>query len=172
MSVILQGVPNINNYLDDIICFGRTQVLHDTALQKVLQRLTKAGLRLNDKKCQFRQSSLRFLGHLVSAQGIEPDIEHVKAIAQAPPPHDAGTLRSFLGILSWYNKFIPNYATVVERLCAVLRSDSDFKWTDAADKCFRELNSCGWTAQHWPCMTLPCQASFQKTPLSHLLQER
>ena len=99
MSVILQGVPNVNNYLDDITCFGRTQVLHDTALQKVLQRLTNAGLHLNDKKCQFRQSSLRFLGHLVSAQGIEPDTEHVKAIAQAPPPHDAGTLHSFLGML-------------------------------------------------------------------------
>ena len=96
----------------------------------MLQRLTNAGLRLNDKRCQFRQSSLRFLGHLVSAQSIEPDT--VKAIAQAPAPHDAGTLRSYLGMLSWYNKFIPNYATVVEPLRAVLRSDSDFKWTDAA----------------------------------------
>ena len=93
----------------------------------------------NDKKCQFRQSSLSFLGHLVSAQGIEPDTEHVKAIAQAPPPHDAGTLCSFLGMLSWYNKFIPNYTTVVEPLRAILCSDSVFKWTDAADKCFREL---------------------------------
>ena len=99
MSVILQGVPNVNNYLDDITCFGRTQALHDTALQEVLQRLTNAGLRLNDKKCRFRQSSLRFLGHLASAQGIEPDTKRVKAIAQALQPHDAGTLRSFLGML-------------------------------------------------------------------------
>ena len=139
MSVVLQGVPNVQNYLDDIICFGSTQLQHDAALQEVLQRLKKAGLRINEKKCQYRQPSLRFLGHIVTAQGIEPDTDHVKAITQAPPPKDAATLRSLLGMLSWYNKFLPNYATVVEPLRACLRSDTEYKWTAEADKCFGEV---------------------------------
>ena len=127
----------------------------------MLQRLTNAGLRLNDKTCQFRQSSLLFLGHLVFAQGIEPDT----AIAQAPPPHDAGTLHSFLGMISWYTKFIPNYTTVVEPLRAVLRSDSDFKWTDGADKCFRELKQ---LLVDSPALALydPALPSIVQTPLT------
>lgn len=67
MATVLRGVPNVQNYLDDIICYGRTAQLHDTALETVLQRLKKAGLQLNEKKCHFRQSSLKFLGHLVTA---------------------------------------------------------------------------------------------------------
>lgn len=139
MSTVLAGVPNVQCYLDDVICHGRTQAEHDTALNAVLSRLRKVGLRLNEKKCQFRQPSLRFLGHLVTAQGIEPDKEHVQAIKQAPPPTDPATLRSFLGMLSWYNKFIPNYATVVEPLRACLRTDTEFSWTAEADKCFSKV---------------------------------
>ena len=69
MSVILQGVPNVNNYLDDITCFGRTQALHDTALQEVLQRLTNAGLRLNDKKVPVQTVQSALSGLLSVRQG-------------------------------------------------------------------------------------------------------
>lgn len=85
MATVLKGIPNVQYYLDDIICYGRTAQLHDTALETVLQRLKETGLHLNKKKCHFRQSSLKFFGHLVTADGIKPDTEHLKAITQAPP---------------------------------------------------------------------------------------
>lgn len=100
MATVLRGVPNVQNYLDDIICYGRTAQEHDTALETVQQRLKSAGLQLNEKKCHFRQASLKFLGHLVTANGIKPDTQHLQAITQAPAPTDAVSLRSFLGMIS------------------------------------------------------------------------
>lgn len=139
MATVLRDVPNVQNYLDDVICYGHTAQVHDTALETVLQRLKKVGLQLNEKKCHFRQTSLKFLGHLVTADGIKPDMEHLQAITQAPPPTDATTLRSFLGMLSWYGKFIPNYATVVEPLRACLRQDAMFEWNAEAQECFLKV---------------------------------
>uniref|UniRef100_A0A9J7XM44 Reverse transcriptase domain-containing protein n=1 Tax=Cyprinus carpio carpio TaxID=630221 RepID=A0A9J7XM44_CYPCA len=139
MECILKGVPNVQNYLDDVICFGRTAAEHDIALNTVLSRLKEAGLRLNEQKCQIRQKSLRFLGHSVTAQGVQPDTEHLQAIVQAPAPKDASSLRSFLGMLSWYNKFIPNYATVVEPLRACLRQEGPFQWSEETENCFVTL---------------------------------
>lgn len=70
---------------------------HDTALETVRQGLKVAGLPLNEKKRLFRQASLRFLGHPVTARGIRADTEHSQAVTRAPAPADAAGLRSFLG---------------------------------------------------------------------------
>ena len=119
-----------------------------------MQPLTNAGLRLNDKKCQFRKSSRRFLSHLVSAKGIEPDT--VKAIAQAPAPHDAGTLR--------LSHCVPSFA--------------DFKWTDAADNRSGSWNSCGllpcqasFLQRLWLWRRCRLHADTTLNAQSHLLQE-
>ncbi|KAI4890396.1 hypothetical protein NFI96_006743 [Prochilodus magdalenae] len=126
MSSILQGLSNVANYLDDIIIWGRTSDEHECYLQAVLKRLEDAGLQLNVSKCCFHQTKLHFLGHTLTAQGIQPDEEHLAAILHAPAPADAAKLRSFLGLLSWFNKFIPDFATVVEPLRACLRNDAGF----------------------------------------------
>ncbi|KAF7664139.1 hypothetical protein LDENG_00188000 [Lucifuga dentata] len=135
MAEILKGLPNVQNYLDDIIVCGCTPAEHDHALTAVLRRLQSSGLKLNPKKCHFRQTNLRFLDHTVTAQGIHPDQEQLAAIRDAPVPDNPVSLRSFLGLLSWYDKFLPNYATVVEPLHACLR-ETDFKWTDEAQSSF------------------------------------
>lgn len=102
MECIHKGAPNVQNYLDDVICFRRTETEHDAVLNTVLNRLKEADLRLNEQKCQFRQKSLRFLGHLVITQGVQPDTEHLQAIVQAQAPKYAPSLHSFLGMLSWF----------------------------------------------------------------------
>lgn len=61
----------------------------------------------------FQKDHHRFLGRVITADGILPDQEHVNAILQAPAPSDAAALQSFLGFASWYSKFIPNFAMVV-----------------------------------------------------------
>lgn len=101
MATILQGVPGVQNYLDDLIIYGTTPTEHDRNLETVLLKLKEAGLVLNDDKCYFKQTSLRFLGHVITADGILLDQEHIDAVLKAPPPSDAATLRSFLGLVSW-----------------------------------------------------------------------
>lgn len=83
MSIVLDGLSGVENYLDDIIIHGHDMPAHDKALEAVLHRLK-------------------------SADGLQPDPGRIQAIADAPAPSDASTLRSFLGLLSWYSKFLPN----------------------------------------------------------------
>lgn len=139
MSHILAGVKGVQCYLDDIITYGETPEVHEHRLKEVLQRLHDSGLKLNMSKCQFRKTELPFLGHIISAAGLRPDQDHVKAVADAPTPHDAPALRSFLGLTSFYSKFIPNYAVVVEPLRALLRKDCKYKWTDDAHNAFTQV---------------------------------
>lgn len=139
MSQILTGLEGVQCYLDDIIVYADTPTLHELGLQAVMQRLKDRGLKLNAEKCLFRQNELLFLGHVVSASGIRPNPDHVTAITEAPPPGDAAALHSFLGLTSWYSKFIPCYASVVEPLRALLRGNSGFMWTDAAQAAFSRV---------------------------------
>ena len=141
MSIILAGLPGVQAYLDDVICYGTTQREHDENLRRVLRALTDAGLKLNMHKCKFNQPSLNYLGHTISMEGLLPDQDRVTAVIHAPAPQDTSSLRSFLGLASWYSKFIPDFATVSEPLRAVLRdcTDSSFKWTTEAQSSFTLL---------------------------------
>lgn len=141
MSIILTGLPGVQAYLDDVICYGATQQQHDANLRRVLHALNEAGLKLNMQKCKFNQTSLSFLGHTISKDGLQPDRDQIKAVANAPAPHDASSLRSFLGLASWYNKFIPDFSTVIEPLRATLRESTEqqFKWTAGAKHSFAEI---------------------------------
>ncbi|CAM5144451.1 unnamed protein product [Natator depressus] len=87
-------------------------------------------------KCKFRQTELPFLGHTISQAGLKPDPDHILAISNAPPPTDLQTLRSFLGLTSWYAKFIPNYASVIEPLWELLQRSSTLVWTMDAQASF------------------------------------
>ncbi|XP_041940375.1 uncharacterized protein K02A2.6-like [Alosa sapidissima] len=136
MSSILKDIQGVQCYLDDIIIAGPTAEVHDQRLTVVLQRIKEAGLMLNLSKCNIRQKELSFLGHTVSENGLQPDATHVTAVTQAPPPTDLPKLRSFLGLTSWYSKFIPGYAAVVEPLRALLRGSESFTWTPEAQKSF------------------------------------
>ncbi|KAL7879761.1 hypothetical protein SRHO_G00020150 [Serrasalmus rhombeus] len=139
MSQILDGLDGVQCYLDDIIIHADTPETHERRLCAVLHRLQDRGLKINREKCSFRKTELPFLGHVISATGLHPDPEHVVAVTQAPPPQDAHALRSFLGLTGWYAKFIPNYATLVEPLRAVLRKSTGFCWTDEANEKFSRV---------------------------------
>ena len=140
MSLVLKDLKGVQNYLDDVIVYGRVQQEHDCNLQAVLAALKEAGLQLNTEKCHFNQKSLQFLGHVVSAQGLLPNEDHIKAITEAPAPSVATTLRSFLGLTAWYAKFVQNYASLVEPMRDCLRDDT-FKWTAAAQVSFDSQDS-------------------------------
>ncbi|CAM5080373.1 unnamed protein product [Natator depressus] len=139
MSLILKNQHGVQCYLDDIIVFGNTSEEHDNNLQSVLNCISTAGLQLNRSKCKFKQTELTFLGHTISQAGLKPDPAHILAISNAPPPTDLQTLRSFLGLASWYAKFIPNYASVIEPLQELLQRSSTSVWTMDAQASFETV---------------------------------
>nr|XP_013767485.1 PREDICTED: uncharacterized protein LOC102206490 [Pundamilia nyererei] len=103
-------------YLDDIIVFGRTLEEHEQRLLKVLDRLEEFGLKLSLDKCQFCQSQVKYVGHIVSKDGIATDPEKVEVVRNWPEPTDLKTLRSFLGFCGYYRRFIANYSSIVRPL--------------------------------------------------------
>ncbi|CAM4598995.1 unnamed protein product, partial [Lepidochelys olivacea] len=139
MSLILKNQHGVQCYLDDIIMYGNTSEEHDNNLQSVLNCISTASLQLNRSKCKFRQTELCFLGHTISQAGLKPDPDHILAILNAPPPTDLQTLRSFLGLTSWYIKFTPNYASVIEPLQELLRRSSTLVWTTNAQASFETV---------------------------------
>ena len=94
-------------YLDDILVTGKTQADHLKVLEEVFRRLQSEGMSIKRSKCSFMCNKVQYLGHIVDAQGIHTSPDKVKAILEAPAPHNVSQLRSLLGLVNYYGKFIP-----------------------------------------------------------------
>jgi len=136
MDTILQGVDGIGCYIDDIIITGKTTKEHFEHLEEVLRRLQLHGLRVKFSKCRFLKPSVDFLGHVVDSEGIHAAQNKLTAIVQAPSPSNIQELRSFLGLLNYYGKFISNLSTLLHPLNALLRKDSKWRWTKECQQSF------------------------------------
>ena len=93
------------------LVMGATDKEHFHNLEEVLARLDKVNVRLKREKCQFLFPSAEYLGHKISAKGLQPTSEKVKAIHNAPPPCNVSQLKSFLGLLNYYCKFLPDLSS-------------------------------------------------------------
>ena len=94
--------------IDDILIFGKMQEEYDAWLIKVLEKLQTVGLTLNDSKCQFSKSQVKFLGQIVNSQGISPDPDKTKAILQMEEPKNIADVRCYLGMINQLSKFSPD----------------------------------------------------------------
>ena len=124
METLLQGIKGVSVFIDDILISAATHEEHLQILEEVLQRLTEANLRLNRSKCFFLKPHLEHLGHIIDAQGRHPTEEKTRAIREAPRPTNVTELRSFLGIVNYYSKFLPNLSTHLSPLYTLLKRKS------------------------------------------------
>lgn len=131
--------PKAFAYLDDLIIVSKTFEEHLEILREVFERLRRAGLKINPEKCHFGKRELRYLGHIVSEAGIKTDPEKVKAIRDFPTPNTVRKLRSFLGLASWYRRFVDNFAKLTVPLTKLLRKDSKWNWAEDQHKAFESL---------------------------------
>ena len=122
----LADIPGVACYLDDIIVTGKTEKEHLTNLQKTLDRLKESGLRLRKSKCSFLQTSVVYLGHIIDKDGVRPQTDKVEAIQKMPLPKDQKELRSFLGMVNYYDRFIPGLATKCACLNDLLHKDKEW----------------------------------------------
>ena len=127
-------------YLDDIIVIGDSVEEHLKNLIDVLDALERKGLKIKLEKCKFFQESVQFLGHIVSAKGIMPCWDKVEAIRNFPRPKTVKDLSSFLGLASYYRKFIKNFSDIARPLDALKKSNK-LVWTTVEEEAFEKLKS-------------------------------
>ena len=136
---VLQGIPMVVCRVDDILISGKHDQDHLKNLNEVLARLKQAGLRLKMEKCKFMKPSVEYLGYRVDMHGLHAIEKKVEAIKNAPAPENQQQLRSFLGMVNYYAKFVSNYSTVVHPLNELLRHNVKWKWTPKENDAFCEL---------------------------------
>ena len=98
-------------------------------MEQVFKRLEEVGLKLSPKKCSFACQKVEYLGHIVTAEGLKPNPEHIEAVKQFKEPHDPLTVRQFLGLASFYRRFVPGFARIASPLHELTKKEVPFKWT-------------------------------------------
>src|SRR5271155_2956486 len=126
-------------YLDDINIFSTTFEEHLEHLKEILERFRQANLKLNMEKCHFCQKELIFLRHTISAEGILPDLTKVDKVKNFAVPINLTELRGFIGLASYYRRFIQDFSTIVEPMNRLLRKDTPYIWNENCQKAFNTL---------------------------------
>ena len=129
-------------YIDGIIIVGKSFEEHLHNLHQVFDRLRQAGLKLQPQKCQFLQWEVKFLGHIVSTDGIAPDPEKTAKITQWPTPTSASKVQQFLGLANYYRRFIQDFATRAKPLHQLTEKRTKFEWTPQCQEAFDHLKRC------------------------------
>ncbi|XP_062698523.1 uncharacterized protein K02A2.6-like [Aedes albopictus] len=138
MDQVLKGLENVSVYLDDVLIAAKTfRECLDKVVQ-VLERLAAANISVNFKKCKFFVDSLQYLGHLITDEGLLPSPEKLSTIKDAKVPRNVTELKAYLGLVNYYNKFIPNLSSKLKCLYALLKKNAHFNWTNDCDKVFTE----------------------------------
>lgn len=131
--------PHVFVYLDDIIVISETFNKHLELLTETFRRLREARLRLNPDKCKFCVDQLRYLGHIVDREGIRTDPEKVSAVANWPEPRNVKQIRQFIGMASWYRRFIANFSTITAPLTALTRKNVRWVWGPEQSEAFSTI---------------------------------
>ena len=141
MDQILQGIPYVLCYQDDILITGRNDDENYANLELVLQRLLKFGLRIKLKKCVFFSDSVKYLGHVIDGDGLRTSDDKVNDIVNAPSPENVTELRSFLGLINYYGKFLKNLSTVLHPLNQLLQKKQKWNWTKKCESAFKQAKN-------------------------------
>lgn len=129
-------------YVDDLIIVSRDFDEHLTLLRKVLFRLKEAGLSINIKKCEFCKAELKYLGYIVNENGLQTDPSKLEAIKDYPVPTTAKALRGFIGMCSYYRRFVDGFSSIIAPLTALIgkkKGKDAIDWNKAAELAFEKL---------------------------------
>ena len=141
MENVLRGLPwtVCLIYLDDVIVHAKTIGDEFNRLREVFSRLRSVNLKLNPKKCNLFQREVRYLGHMVTKDGVTVDPAKTDAVRSWPTPKNKTEVRSFLGLCSYYRRFVRNFAAVAKALYELTEKDKEFYWTSDCQSSFENL---------------------------------
>jgi hypothetical protein len=141
MEKILQGLQGVICMMDDVLVFGKDETEHWRRLRAVLERIKASGMTLSREKCEFGVDSIKFLGHLVSVEGVKVDPDKVKAICDLTPPTCKKEARRFVGMVNYLNKFSGKLASLSSCIYEVTGSQSEWYWGCDQQKAFEDIKT-------------------------------
>jgi hypothetical protein len=139
-------------FIDDILIYSQNEQEHEEHLRKVLQKLQDCQLYAKLSKCEFWISEVLFLGHVINQEGLTIDPKKVVAILDRKAPKDVRGIKSFIGMVGYYRRFIEGFSKIARPMTALLANKVEFKWTPACQKSFETLKEKLTTA---PVLILP-----------------
>ena len=129
--ICLNGVKTV---ADDIILFGagdsKDEAMkdHDCNFKALLERCLQRNIKLNEEKMKFKVPELKYIGHIISEEGLKPDPKKVEVVIRMPSPEDKQRLRRFMGMTNYRQKFAPHLSQVTALLRMLLKENTEFKW--------------------------------------------
>ncbi len=126
-------------YLDDVLVFGNTAEQHQERLELVLIALESAGLKLHPGKCRFGVESVIYLGHIIDKNGVRPSPDKMIAVRHFPVPSDVSSLRSYLGLISFFRRFVAGFARIAFPLHQLLKKSVIWDWNEERNDAFNQL---------------------------------
>jgi len=139
MVNILGNQSNVAIHMDDILIWGKTKKEHDQVVRQVLDKLKSVGMTLNKDKTEFNKTSIKFLGHYISADGISVDPDKISAILNMESPKNVKDLQRFNGMVNFLAKFIPDKAKIMAPMNSLLQSGISWNWGPEQQKAFKEI---------------------------------
>ena len=140
MGLNTADAPNfVSVYIDDVLVFSRTLEEHLDHLERVLKRLIEVGLKLKPQKCHFVRQEVGFLGHVITPQGLKTSEQHILAVREFPVPDSVRAVRQFMGLCSYYRRFVKGFASIARPLHALTRKGASFSWSEGCEHAFQEL---------------------------------
>ena len=139
-------------YMDDILVFSKNEEEHVEHLREVMATLQRARMFAKASKCQFARSSMSFLGHIISAEGISVDPKKTDKVKDWPTPENIDDVRSFLGLATYFRKFVPNFANLAAPMYLMMRKGAEWSWSKAADDGFHAIKLALISP---PCLAIP-----------------
>ncbi|XP_045448702.1 uncharacterized protein K02A2.6-like [Melitaea cinxia] len=139
MVKLFEGVPNVTVFLDDILIHDSCLDSHIDTVNRVLQILKGNGLKIKKQKCDFLCEEVKYLGFIVSSEGVRVDSEKIKPILEISPPCNVSELKSFLGMVNFYGKFIKNLSGTLFPLYELLKKGKHWSWGAEQDVAFKTV---------------------------------
>ena len=134
MNKIFRGLPFVTTYIDDVLIHSINREMHKTHLEHVFQRIKEAGLTLNGCKCRIGKDEVIYLGHVFSANGMRPDEKKIATVKDWPTPKDATEVRQFLGLASYYRRYILKFAEIACPLNNLMQKGMSFLWSSDCEQ--------------------------------------
>lgn len=139
VSSLVENIPNVQCFADDIILTHKDRDSHLKSLETLLSKLESVGMKIKLEKCSFLAKEVKYLGYIVDRAGVRPDPEKLRAIKDMPKPREVSELRSFLGMVNFYARFVPRLSGILHPLHELLCKGSRWRWDDGHQRVFESV---------------------------------